>query len=480
MAVEQLATRKRTSEREAEGGTEPLCTADPRRFSVLAVFVLSASMAAVSAGRGLAPVYALAETRFGYGTGHINALAYSYSLWYCPGSLFALWVIERYGLRLSILAGFSAQLCATVLASVGCRLASPHAAYWMLYTASLIASTTQPLFVNNTTRLASDWFPSAERDRVVLACSVGRSLGVMAISLSAPWVVSTPSQVGELYDWQLAVWPLLLLAATAVLTDRPDQPPSTVALQQWKADDEARAVPLPEGDSRGWRAVRTTWTNAGRLCSRPNFVALATSYSLITGMGWALMTVVGQLLEPCGYSTFAAGAANAALMGANVVGTLLTSPFVNKGTYLPFQRMFSWAMLGATVAVLATARAGMSLLWIIISWALAGAFLGPLMPVTYVHASEMTLPLPAQYSSAVLVVGSNLVQSIETAIITVLLKLPMSTSCSSAVTPAASFTLAAMLAGIVCVHLIGLVDGGQLERTPLLPVEQAPAEPLQS
>jgi hypothetical protein len=56
----------------------------------------------------------------------------------------------------------------------------------------------------------------------------------------------------------------------------------------------------------------------------------------------------------------------------------------------------------------------------------------------------------------------------------------MSTSCSSAVTPAASFTLAAMLAGIVCVHLIGLVDGGQLERTPLLPVEQAPAEPLQS
>jgi MFS family permease len=481
---------------------------DPRRWQVLAVYA-SANFMAALVWNILAPVYAVAEERFGargrqcfcsqqvltfarsgYGSGHINALAYAYYVWYCPGSILALWMMERFGLRVSLLSGFASQLSMVLLSVVACRIADPHAAYWTLWAGTLVGALGQPLFINNVTRLAADWFPVTERDMAVTLSTVARALGVMLISASAPYLVQSPSQVGRLYDWQLPVWLLIGAAGLYICTDRPLMPPSASAATLWATEDESAKKPLPSGVSHARRAMDEVWSQTLTLCGMPNFMWLALSYSLITGVSWAFLTAVGQILEPCGYSTYNAGMANAVLMGATVAGCFAAAPMVESTrAYVALQRGFSWASLAGAVAVMATARpSGFAAM--LAAWALVGFCVGPLSPITYEHAVEMSFPIPAQTSAAVLIVSSNLLGFMETLGVTLLLKRPASASCSSTLTPAALFVVLMVTLGIVCAHMVqkdyrrqaadeeldaddgeggaGEVKGDAGEKTPLL------------
>ena len=387
----------------------------------------------------------------------MNALAYAYYVWYCPGTVLALWVTERYGLRFSLLAGFATQLVMVCLSVFGFRIVSPHGAYWTLWTGTLIGSLGQPLFINNITRLAADWFPIEERDWAVTISTVARSLGVMTISAVAPFVVTQPSQIARLYDWQLPTWLAISAAGLWLCADRPQLPPSASAATLWATEDEAAALPLPPGGSHAKRALQEIWSHTVTLCGLPNFLYLAFSYSLITGVGWAFLTAVGQFLEPCGYSTYTAGAANAVLMGATVLGCFAAAPLVeHTRAYLPLQRSVSWATLVATGGVLYMARAG-AVGWVLTTWALLGFTMGPLTPVSFEHACEMTFPVPAQASSAILIVLSNLVGFVETVVVTFLLQRGVAAGrdqCDGLLTPAAGFILSVSLIGATMTHFV--------------------------
>lgn len=371
----------------------------------------------------------------------------AYYVWYCPGSVVALWVMERHGLRSSLLLGFASQLVMATLSVVGCMIADPHVAFFVVWSGQVVGSFGQPLFLNNVTRLAGDWFPINERDMAVTVSVVARSLGVMIISFVAPLVVHEPSQVGLLYDWQLPVWVVISAAAFFVVRDTPPQPPSASAAHQWKAREEAEAEPLPEGTGRNWRALEVMWADTSALFRNTNFMLLTISFSLLTGLGWTFLTVVGQLLEPCGYSNLLAGIANAVFMGANALGCFVAAPVVETTrAYLTLQRLFSLATAAMCLAVLGTARPGHPGA-VLAAWAALGFCMGPLTPISFEHAVEMTYPIPANSSNAILNVVSNLVGFIQTVGITPLLTFAVSSQCLSVMTPAAGYTMATATLG---------------------------------
>jgi len=384
-------------------------------------------------------------------------------------------MMERYGLRVSLLSGFASQVTMIALSVLGCSLVDAHAAYWTVWAGQVIGSFGQPLFLNNVvchpsmplphplarlsfalaqTRLAGDWFPMNERDLAVTLSVVARSLGVMGISIAAPLVVQQPDQVALLYNWQLPIWLLIFGSSLWLCRDRPRNAPSAAAFACWAAEDAARAAPLPPGTSRDAHALRESGEQVLGLARLPNFVWLALSFSLLTGIGWTFLTVVGQLLEPCGYSSLVAGAANAVFMGANALGCLAAAPVVESTrAYLALQRTFSWLTFATVLAVLGTARAGQTGA-VLAAWAALGFTMGPLTPVSFEHAVEMTFPLPAQASNAILNIVSNLVGFLQTVGITPLLAHGPSATCSSVATPAAAFTLACTAVGLATVQLI--------------------------
>lgn len=206
-------------------------------------------------------------------------------------------------MRHSLLWGYSSGLLSAVFATAGVLvpLSLPHMGYALLWLGTFVGSFGQPLYLNNVTCLALDWFPSHERDGAVTLTVVARSLGVMAISIAAPLAVSSPHQLAGLYVWQLPVWTAIAGAGAWVMArDRPPSPPSGAAASQWVDRDAASARPLPPGATRAGEAAAAVFSDQGQLFSNPNFVALAFNFSLLTGVGWTLLTVVGQLLEPCG------------------------------------------------------------------------------------------------------------------------------------------------------------------------------------
>ncbi len=82
-----------------------------------------------------------------------RSLPQAYYVWCCPGAVLALWVMERYGLRVSLLWGFVLQLVMISLTVTGVHLSEPHVAYAVVWLGQVIGSFGQPLFMNNVVRI---------------------------------------------------------------------------------------------------------------------------------------------------------------------------------------------------------------------------------------------------------------------------------------------------------------------------------------
>ena len=112
-----------------------------------------------------APIYLISMARWGVGQQRINALSNAWNIYPAPGSMLALWAMERHGLRSALLVGIVAQTVACVLAWVACLPTAlpPHGAYALLYFSQAVGATAQPLVFNNIARLSGDWCARAER-----------------------------------------------------------------------------------------------------------------------------------------------------------------------------------------------------------------------------------------------------------------------------------------------------------------------------
>jgi uncharacterized membrane protein YcgQ (UPF0703/DUF1980 family) len=84
---------------------------------------------------------------------------------------------------------------------------------------------------------------------------------------------------------------------------------------------------------------------------------------------------------------------------------------------------------------------------LIASWIVFGFLSTPLIPITLEHAAEITYPIPADNSAALLFFGVNTVCLAVTLGITSLLTQTESTSCNSIVTPASGLIFLFMLLG---------------------------------
>ena len=128
----------------------------------------------------------------------------AWNIYAAPGALLALWVMERAGLRTSLLYGYGTQLVCAVVAYVAVAAPMPpRAAFGVLYASQVLGSLGQPLLMNNVTRISGDWFPALERDAAVCVALLCSAAGSVFISLFAPAEVTSPDQVTRLFAWQV-------------------------------------------------------------------------------------------------------------------------------------------------------------------------------------------------------------------------------------------------------------------------------------
>ncbi len=279
--------------------------------------------------------------------------------------------------------------------------------------------------------------------------------GAMVFNALPAWLVRHPGDLSWLMLAQLLPWLLVLVALFAALrADKPYTPPSAAAAQQWAARAAARKA-LPPGTPPGRAALAALRADLSTLFRHRNFMLLAAIFSLVAGMSWALPTVEGQLIEPCGYSSRVAGGAGAALMAAGVLSCAAAAPLLSAGghSYVNVQRWLVFASAAATMLVLATNKPGNAGA-LLASWAALGAAQGPLGPVTLEHAAEMTFPMSADSSSAALFIISNLWSFVQVSALSPLLARRVSRTCASTLTPAAALIGTCLAVGCCLVMLL--------------------------
>ena len=352
-------------------------------------------------------------------------------------------------MRVNICAGITSQFVMSLIkwGAVAAPSLTPHGAYAWTMVGQLIGGVGQPLILNTLTRLTMDWYPNSERDIATTVAFQSAGLGVMFFAIVPPLMVHAPAQLTLLMLLQAVAWAAVTAVALLSFREAPDLPPSAAAAIQWQQRAEARDAAEASGHSSSEVAMARMWADFRSLWRNTNYMLLLVSFSLVQGGAYALPTLVGQFLEPCGYSNLLAGIANAVFMGANALGCFVAAPVVETTrAYLTLQRLFSLATAAMCLAVLGTARPGHPGA-VLAAWAALGFCMGPLTPISFEHAVEMTYPIPANSSNAILNVVSNLVGFIQTVGITPLLTFAVSSQCLSVMTPAAGYTMATATLG---------------------------------
>ena len=424
-----------------------------QRWWLLLLYSLSSGLSAfiwISA----APVQSILSDIFDASAIQVDLISISFFIMYLPASLLGLYCMERWGLKVTLTAGAALNALAVALKYAGTQLVTsglvaPFTGFSLLLTGQFAASVGQPLIVNPVSRVAADWFGDGQRDLATTIGTQANVLGQVIANLLPPFVVHTSRDFALLQAVQM-VPAVLVLGGMAFTTDRPPTPPSASAAASWHAGEASGGGGGGGGIEDGHpypSALASMWRDCGALLRNGNFLLLLLGWSATTGIGWTLLTVEEQMLSPCGYSDVIAGYSGTALLGLGIITAMVAAPVMARTrAYALLQKGVMLGCLLATVAVLAVNRPG-SPAAVISSWLLLGAGLQPLQPLTLEHAAEMTYPVPADVSSAMLQTGANLVATVQTFVVSPLLNLPASANCSSVVSPAALFIGAWMLIG---------------------------------
>lgn len=168
-----------------------------------------------------------------------------------------------------------------------------------------------------------------------------------------------------------------------------------------------------------------------------NFVLLFVSFSIQVGISWVFQAVVAQMILPCNYGVDIVGASIAGMGFAGVFGSFCIACILRRfHNHLFMQKAVTALCCAACIWCLGVNVPGNQVL-IVFSWIFYGFIVGPLVPITLEHAAEITYPIPADNSAALLFIGVNLLFLAVANGVSPLLTYDVSVTCSTNLTPSA-------------------------------------------
>ena len=309
----------------AQAGDKPL-TRYAARFHMLAIFS-TLSLLNGFLWIGFAPIEPLARSYFGVGTWAINLLSAIFMVLYAPGSLLGAYLMQRHGLRLSLVVGAALQCFGGWLRYLGTVLLHDWG-FTVLLLGQGLAGLAQPVFTNAPAKLAGEWFPSSERElaTVVGALSnvVGNAVGqvvpsVMVTCDASPSADNTtracsePAQItgmASLALLQAGLGTAALLWAALCLRAEPPTPPTRSAQERRAARAQLScAASTPRLRRRA--SLREVRANTALLLRDAQFLLILAGFGVGLGLFNGLLTDLGQLIQPlyCRYTATASTAA---------------------------------------------------------------------------------------------------------------------------------------------------------------------------
>lgn len=301
----------------------------------------------------------------------------------------AAWLLDKWGLRLSVLLGALGNCVGAWI-----KLMSTHPdSFWVTFVGQTIVGASQMFTLGIPPRLAAVWFGPDEVSRACALGVFGNQLGIAVGFVLPPMIVSNGTVQHITYDLNTlflgsAVLNTIILAlVVCFFTARPPVPPSLA---------QVNALEEKTFDNNFWGTLR-------KLMTSRDFVILFITYGINTGVFYAISTLLSQMvLSVYPTETVAVGQVGLVIvvagMAGSVVGGFILDKFKRFKLTTIMIYLFSFiGMLSFTLTIDLD-----SMVIVFINAALLGFFMTGYLPIGFEFAAEITYPAAEGTTSGLL------------------------------------------------------------------------------
>ena len=339
------------------------------RWIVLLVFMFVVAMNQLM-WISFAPITGLAASYYDVSDLSIGLLSLSFMVVYIIVSVPASWMIDTYGIRLSV------GLGAVLTGGFGLMRGLVSDNYTLVLIAQIGIAVGQPFILNSMTTVAARWFPLKERATAAGMGSLAMYLGIVIALVLTPYL-TLKTQIGGMLLIYGVVSLLAVIVFYALVKERPPTPPCA-----------------PEHAERSlvYAGLKDAFRN-------PNFILLMIVFFVGLGVFNAVTTWIEDIVRPRGFSIIEAGNIGGLMIGGGILGAVivpLLSDHYRKRT--PFLLM---AVVGATLGLVGITFA-LSYWLLLVSAFVFGFFLLSAGPLGFQYGAEITIPTPEGTSNGLL------------------------------------------------------------------------------
>ena len=339
------------------------------RWIVLLVFMFVVAMNQLM-WISFAPITGLAASYYDVSDLSIGLLLLSFMVVYIIVSVPASWMIDTYGIRLSV------GLGAVLTGGFGLMRGLVSDNYTLVLIAQIGIAVGQPFILNSMTTVAARWFPLKERATAAGMGSLAMYLGIVIALVLTPYL-TLKTQIGGMLLIYGVVSLLAVVVFFALVKERPPTPP---------------CAPEHEERSLVYAGLKDAFRN-------PNFILLMIVFFVGLGVFNAVTTWIEDIVRPRGFSIIEAGNIGGLMIGGGILGAVivpLLSDHYRKRT--PFLLM---AVVGATLGLVGITFA-LSYWLLLVSAFVFGFFLLSAGPLGFQYGAEITIPTPEGTSNGLL------------------------------------------------------------------------------
>uniref|UniRef100_F6TYP3 Major facilitator superfamily (MFS) profile domain-containing protein n=1 Tax=Ciona intestinalis TaxID=7719 RepID=F6TYP3_CIOIN len=366
-----------------------------RRWLVLvalSVLVFTNSMSRLAFG----PVAYTAASFYETEVGTINWFAIVYMVVGIPFGLVATWVMEKLGLRTSLVAAAWVNLVGCILRTCSALEGlESMARLGLVFTGHVLSAIAQPFFMFAPTKVSAVWFPDNQRAMANTIATTSNPLGILAANLLSPIIVKEPNNI--LLMQIVFACPAVfgaLFATFVIRSNAPPLPPSESAV--------TRSEPFCVG-------LKT-------LAKNPQYWILFVSVGGGVGIYTAITVFLEQILCPWGYSDFFAGVVcGTCLVVAGVLGALMAGIIADRTKRFVLVAKITYLFCLGAVSMFAIVQVPVELFnramqnaLVAVACGLIGFFGMPLFPLGNELVVETTYPAEPSTSTGLVFLSGQL------------------------------------------------------------------------
>lgn len=218
-------------------------------------------------------------------------------------------------------------------------------------------------------------------------------------------MVSKPGELPHSLLLQLCLAVVSALLMIMFMKERPDSPPSAGAYMRELEEEGLQTTDVPKEDkpekeallqppinkkpqSRGTEVLKHVLDNCMVLLKQRNFLLLFIGFSMGLGVFNALITLIEQIVSPCGYNSTDAGIFSACLVVSGLVGAAIAGIILEKtGAFLEVLKLGALIACAGVCTVLLLLRPHM-FPYLVTGFLVMGLAILPLLPISMENAAE--------------------------------------------------------------------------------------------